>query len=240
MEKHHEPPLPPQHPRPGYRGAGKLQDQVALISGGDSGIGRAVAVLFAREGAHVALIHLDAEEKDAQETRRAIEQEGRRALLIPGDIKASAFCRVAVETTMMELGRLDILVNNAAYQNHVDDPEELTDEQVELTFRTNVFGAFALTKAALAHLPEGGAIINCGSIEGIDGSARLLDYSATKGALHAFTRSLAKALSERGIRVNCVAPGPEVSEEIAPAFVFFASAVDSSYVSGQILATVPK
>lgn len=272
------PPFPAQHqarpgleselsPRPryqakGYAGADKLKGKVALITGGDSGIGRAVAVLFAREGADVAIGYLPEEETDAKETARAIEKEGRRALLVPGDLTESAYCRSAVSRTVKELGRLDILVNNAAFQNHCDDIESLEEAQWVRTFSTNVFAAFHLIKAALPHLREGSAIINTGSITGMNGSPGLLDYSATKGALHALTKSLAKALVKRGIRVNCVAPGPVWTplnvadqeadkvakfgadtpygrpaqpEEIAPAFVFFAAETDSSYVTGEVL-----
>jgi NAD(P)-dependent dehydrogenase (short-subunit alcohol dehydrogenase family) len=223
QRKYPEPPLPRQHqqkpgveaelePRPKYeapeyRGSGKLEDKVALVTGGDSGIGRAVAVLFAREGADVAIVYLD-EDEDAEETRRAVEAEGRRALLIPGDVTDPDFCREAVEATVRELDQLDVLVNNAAFQEHVPSLEELSDEQLEHTFRTNIFGYFYMARAALPHLREGSAIINTGSVTGIEGSKQLLDYSSTKGAIHAFTKSLAQNLVERGIRVNCVAPGP--------------------------------
>ncbi len=252
----------PKYLAPGYRGAGKLSGKVALITGGDSGIGRAVAVLYAREGADVALVYLAQEQRDAEETRRAVEAEGRRCLLIPGDVRRSAFCERAVARTAKALGRLDVLVNNAAYQEHQDSIDDLTDAQLERTFRTNIFGYFYMARAALRHLPEGGAIVNCGSITGLEGSKSLLDYSATKGAIHAFTKSLAQQLVERGIRVNCVAPGPIWTplnvadkpakkagthgadapmgrpgqpEEVAPAFVYFASNADSSYVTGEVL-----
>jgi NAD(P)-dependent dehydrogenase (short-subunit alcohol dehydrogenase family) len=278
MHEQPRPPFPPQHqekpgiesrlrPRPRYhapryRGAGKLRDRVALITGGDSGIGRAVAVLFAREGADVAIVHLSEEESDAHETRAAVEAEGRRASLLPGDVTDPDFCRVAVRRTIDAYGRLDILVNNAAYQAHQESAEAITDDQWDHTFRTNIYGYFYMVRAALPHLPRGGAIINCGSITGLEGSPHLLDYAATKGAIHAFTKSLAQNLIDRGIRVNCVAPGPvwtplnpsdkpadEVAafgadtpikrpaqpEEIAPAFVFFASESDSSYITGEVL-----
>lgn len=277
-DRYPEPPFPAQHqespglesrltPRPeyeapAYRAAGKLTGKVALVTGGDSGIGRAVAVLYAREGADVAIGYLAAEESDAQETQAAIEAVGRRVLLLPGDVGDVHYCREAVQRTVRTFGRLDILVNNAAEQHNVTDIEELTEEQFERTFRTNIFGYFHMAKAAIPHLLPGSAIINTGSITGLEGSKDLLDYSATKGAIHAFTKSLAQNLVEREIRVNCVAPGPvwtplnpsakpadEVAEhgastpmkrpaqpeEIAPAYVFFASDADSSYITGEVL-----
>jgi len=251
----------PDYRAPEYRGSGKLEDKVALVTGGDSGIGRAVAVLFAREGADVAIVYLD-EHEDADETRRAVEMEGRRALLIPGDVADPEFCRAAVETTVRELDQLDVLVNNAAFQEHVPTLEQLTDEQLERTFRTNIFGYFYMARAALPHLREGSAIINTGSVTGIEGSKELLDYSSTKGAIHAFTKSLARNVVERGVRVNCVAPGPVWTplnpadqdpdkvaefggqvpmrrpaqpEEIAPAYVFLAAPVCSGYITGEVL-----
>ncbi len=272
------PPFPPQHqerpglesemtPRPEYAGAryrssDKLVGRRALVTGGDSGIGRAVAVFFAREGADVAIVHMPEEQTDADETLGAIRKIGRRAISIAGDVRDSAFCREAVDRAARELGGLHILVNNAAYQHQQSSLEEIDDEQLDRTFRTNIYGYFYMARAALAHLPRGGAIINTGSITGLEGSARLLDYSATKGAIHAFTKSLAQSLVERGIRVNCVSPGPvwtplnvadkEASqaathgsdtpmkrpaqpEEVAPAFVFFASEGDSSYITGEVL-----
>lgn len=252
----------PEYLAPNYKGAEKLQDKAAIITGGDSGIGRSVAVLFAREGADVAIVHLPAEKRDAAETAAAVEKEGRRCITIPGDVKDPKFCKRAVEKARKEFGRLDILVNNAAFQKHQTSVEDITDEQFEETFRTNIFGYFYMAKAALKHLPEGGAIVNCGSITGLEGSKELIDYSATKGAIHAFTKSLAQSLVERKIRVNCVSPGPvwtplnvadkkpadvaqhgadtpmkrpSQPEEIAPAFVFFASDADSSYVTGEVL-----
>jgi NAD(P)-dependent dehydrogenase (short-subunit alcohol dehydrogenase family) len=252
----------PRYKAPAYKGADKLTGKVALITGGDSGIGRAVAVLYAREGADVAVVYLPVEQSDAEETRAAVEREGRRCELIPGDVTDAAFCKRVVERTVEQLGRLDVLVNNAAFQNHVASIDELSEEQWEKTFRTNIFGYFYMAKAALTHLEAGAAIINTGSITGLQGSKELLDYSATKGAIHAFTKSLAQQLVERGIRVNCVAPGPvwtplnpadqdpeDVAhfgeeqpmgrpaqpEEIAPAFVYFASNADSSYVTGEVL-----
>lgn len=252
----------PRYKAPHYKGAGKLSKKVALITGGDSGIGRAVAVLFAREGADVAFTYLPQEETDAQETVRAIEDEGRAAFSISGDIQDPEFSSRAVKQTVAKLGGLDILVNNAAYQQHQKSLARVSDEQWDRTFKTNIYGYFRMTKAALPHLKKGSAIVNTGSITGLEGSKELLDYSATKGAIHAFTKSLAQNLVEKGIRVNCVAPGPvwtplnpsdqpakDVAEfgadtpmqrpaqpeEIAPAFVFFASEIDSSYVTGEIL-----
>lgn len=252
----------PNYLAPAYAGANKLQGKVALITGGDSGIGRAVAVLFAREGADVALVFLPEEVADAEVTRDAIEAEGGNALLLPGDVTHVSFCREAVDQTLHHFGQLDVLVNNAAFQQHRDEIEDLTDAQWDRTFRTNVYGYFHMVKAAIAHLREGAAIINTGSITGLEGSARLLDYAATKGAIHAFTKSLAQNLVKRGVRVNCVAPGPvwtplnpadrpaqEVAhfgehtpmhrpaqpEEIAPAYVFFASPADSGYITGEVL-----
>ena len=271
-------PMPPQHqdkpgleermtPRPRYeapqyKAAGKLEGKTALVTGGDSGIGRAVAVLYAREGADIALVYLKEEQPDAEETRRAVEQEGRKALLIPGDVQKSSFCERAVEKTIKEFGKLDILVNNAAFQQHQPGLDAITDEQLERTFRTNIFGYFFMARAALPYLKEGSAIINTGSITGLEGSGQLLDYSATKGAIHAFTKSLAQNLTKKGIRVNSVAPGPvwtplnpsdkppkEVAEfgadtpmkrpaqpeEVAPSYVFFASEADSSYITGEVI-----
>ena len=254
--------LKPRYEAPHYKGSGKLQDRVALVTGGDSGIGRAVAVLFAREGADVSIVYLPQEQSDADETAGAIEREGRRALLIPGDVSDSQFCRDAVGQTVSEFGKLDILVNNAAFQQHQKSIEDLTEEQFDRTFKTNIYGYFFMAKAALAQMKRGAVIINTGSITGLEGSKELLDYSATKGAIHAFTKSLAQSLVERRIRVNCVAPGPvwtplnpadkeaeDVAEfgadtpfkrpaqpeEMAPAYVFFASEADSSYITGEVL-----
>jgi NAD(P)-dependent dehydrogenase (short-subunit alcohol dehydrogenase family) len=252
----------PRYEAPDYRPAGKLRDQTALITGGDSGIGRAVAVLFAREGADIALVYLHEEKSDAQQTKAEIEQEGRQVVLIPGDVREAEFCRQAVQTTVEHFGRIDVLVNNAAYQKHRDTLDDVSLEQWERTFRTNIFGYFYLAKFAIPHMRPGGSIINTGSITGLEGSKRLLDYSSTKGAIHAFTKSLAQNLLDHGIRVNCVAPGPVWTplnpaerpaeeiidfggetplgrpaqpEEIAPAYVFFASNADSSYISGHVL-----
>jgi NAD(P)-dependent dehydrogenase (short-subunit alcohol dehydrogenase family) len=272
-----EPPLPEQHlakpgnehelalaPRflaPDYAGSGKLEGMVALVTGGDSGIGRAVAVLFAREGCDVAIVYLD-EHADAKETRRCVEAEGRRCLLLPGDVRDPAFCDSAVADTVAEFGQLDVLVNNAAFQQHASKLEDITDAHLQETLQTNVAGYIQMARAALPHLKEGASIINCGSETGIFGSKQLIDYSATKGAVHAFTKALAANLLERGIRVNAVAPGPvwtpfnpadkpaeDVAkfgqhsdmgrpaqpEEISPAFVFLASPCCSSYVNGIVL-----
>ena len=252
----------PQFLAPGYKGSEKLKGKKALITGGDSGIGRSVAVLFAREGADVSIICLPEEEFDAKETARFVEEEGRRCRIIFGDVKESRFCQKAVDETVAEFGSLDILVNNAAYQHHQESIEDVSEEQFKKTFETNIFGYFFMAKAALKHLPKGGSIINTGSVTGLEGAKDLLDYSATKGAIHAFTKSLAQSLVKKEIRVNCVAPGPvwtplnvadkepeEVAkhgedtpmrrpgqpEEIAPAFVFFASNSDSSYITGEVL-----
>jgi NAD(P)-dependent dehydrogenase (short-subunit alcohol dehydrogenase family) len=275
-----EPPFPKQHQRkpgiearldpqpmydaPFYQGSGKLQDMAAIVTGADSGIGRAIAVLYAREGADVAVVYLD-EDRDAEETRAAIEAEGRRCILIPGDISDRAFCKAAVERTIQEFGKLDILVNNAAFQQHVEDFADLSPEQFDRTVKTNLYGLYNMSQEAAARMRPGASIVNCGSVTGIRGNKNLLDYSMTKGGIHAFTRSLATHLIPKGVRVNCVAPGPvwtplnpadqdeeKVSkfggdtpmkrpaqpEEIAPAFVFFASPQMSSYITGEILPVI--
>jgi len=253
------------NPRPEYRGedyqaAGKLEGKVAIITGGDSGIGRSVAVLYAREGADVAILYLD-QHQDAEETRTVVEQYGRRCLTFAGDVADREVCRKVIDETLAAFGKLDILVNNAAEQHPQEKLEDISEEQWEKTFRTNIFGMFQMTKAALPHLGKGASIINTTSVTAYKGSPQLLDYSATKGAITAFTRSLSMNLADRGIRVNGVAPGPiwtplipstfdadEVAEfgsntpmnrpgqpdEVAPAYVYLASS-DAAYVSGQVI-----
>ncbi|WP_312702539.1 SDR family oxidoreductase [Stutzerimonas nitrititolerans] len=252
-------------PRPEFRGedykaAGKLQDKVAIITGGDSGIGRSVAVLFAREGADVVILYLD-QYQDADETRRVVEQQGRRCLTFAGDVADQDVCRKVVDETVATFGKLDILVNNAAEQHPQKRFEDVTQQQWEKTFRTNVFGMFQMTQAALPHLGKGASIINTTSVTAYKGNPMLIDYSSTKGAIVGFTRALSMSLVERGIRVNGVAPGPiwtplipstfdadKVAEfganvplkrpgqpeEVAPAYVYLASS-DSSYVTGQVI-----
>lgn len=272
-----EPPFPKQHQRkpgdeaaldpapmydaPFWKGSGKLDGMAALVTGGDSGIGRAVAVLFAREGCDVAICHLD-EERDAEDTKAAVEAEGRRAIVLKGDAADPAFSEAAVKATLEAFGRLDVVVPNAAFQEHVEALEDLTLEHFDRTLKTNLYGYFSLVKAAVPHLKPGGSIVMTGSVTGIMGNDNLLDYSMTKGGIHAFARSLGTHLAPRGIRVNVVAPGPVWTplnpadqeadkvaqfgsqtvmkrpaqpEEIAPAFVFLASPQCSSYITGEIL-----
>jgi NAD(P)-dependent dehydrogenase (short-subunit alcohol dehydrogenase family) len=280
MQSEPKPPFPEQklespglesqlEPRPHYeasryKASGKLDGKCALITGGDSGIGRAVAVLYAREGADVAISFLPEEQTDAEETRRAVEAEGRRCLLIPGDLKEAKFCDELIEQSVNELGKLDILVSNAAHQNRKTSLEEVTDEEFDATFQTNIYAYFRLCRAALRHMKPGASIIATSSTTGISGSSNLPDYSATKGAINAFTKALAQNLLEKGIRVNAVAPGPVWTplnaadegmtpdkvakfgqqspigrpaqpEELAPSYVFLASDADSSYITGIVL-----
>ncbi len=271
------PPLPAQHsdqpgheaqlqPKPeflapNYGGSGKLAGMVAIITGGDSGIGRAVAVLYAREGADVAIIYLN-EHDDANQTKRYVEAEGQSCMLLPGDVRDLAFCRNAVEQVQQNFNRIDILVNNAAFQEHADSLTDLSEARFDLTMKTNIYGYFHMAKAVLPYLKRGAAIINTGSVTGLKGSKKLLDYSTTKGAIHAFTMSLASNLLEQGIRVNAVAPGPVWTplnpadappervaqfgadtdmhrpaqpQELSPAYVFLAAPACSSYISGIVL-----
>ena len=250
-------PKPDWHPR--YPGSGRLKDKVALVTGGDSGIGRAVAALFAREGADVAIVYL-CEHEDAQRSKQIVEQEGRRAIAIAGDIGSREFCDGAVRKTLDAFGRLDVLVNNAGEQHEDKAITDISEEQLRRTFQTNIFGMFFMTQVARPHLGTGAAIVNCTSVTMYKGSKALLDYSSTKGAITAFTRSLAKNLVGDGIRVNAVAPGPIWTplnpyssgvtldefgkdtpmgragqpNEVAPAFLFLACD-DSSYMTGQVL-----
>ena len=253
--------LQPLYDAPFYKGSGKLEGKVALITGADSGIGRSVAVLFAREGADVAVAYLD-EHRDAEATKAAVEKEGRRCILISGDVADPAFASSAVDRTVNELGQLDVLVNNAAFQEHVEAFEDLTEEHFDRTLKTNLYGYFHMAKAAVPRMKPGSAIVMTGSITGLQGNKDLLDYSMTKGGIHAFARSLGTHLAPRGVRVNVVAPGPVWTplnpadkdeeriatfgadtvmkrpaqpEEIAPAFVFLASPQCSSFITGEVL-----
>ena len=253
--------LKPEFLAPDYCGSGKLAGMAAIITGGDSGIGRAVAVLYAREGADVAIIYLD-EDEDANDTKRYVEAEGQSCMLLRGDVRDAAFCRDAVEQVHERYGRLDILVNNAAFQEHAEKLADLSEDRFDLTMKTNVYGYFHMAKAVLPYLKRGASIINTGSVTGLKGSKHLLDYSTTKGAIHAFTMSLASNLLEQGIRVNAVAPGPVWTplnpadapaekvaqfgqdtdmrrpaqpQELSPAYVFLAAPCCSSYISGIVL-----
>jgi NAD(P)-dependent dehydrogenase (short-subunit alcohol dehydrogenase family) len=254
----------PRYEAPKYKPAGKLEGKCALITGGDSGIGRAVAVIYAREGADVAISYLPEEQSDAEETRKAVEAEGRRCVLLPGDLKKPKFCDQLVEKAVKALGSLDILVSNAAHQNRKKSLDDLDDEELETTFQINILAYIRLCRAALRHMKPGAAIIGTSSETGIMGSKELPDYSATKGAMNAFTKTLAQNVLEKGIRVNAIAPGPVWTplnpsddgmtpekvaefgkqapigraaqpEELAPAYVFLASDADSSYITGIVL-----
>lgn len=256
--------LAPLYDAPYWKGSGKLEGKKAIITGGDSGIGRAVAVLFAREGADVAILHLDEEQVDADVTRAAVELEGRRCRSIAGDVTDRKFCDEAVRQVAEQFGGLDVLVNNAAFQLHVSRFEDLTEEHFDLTLKTNLYGYFHMVQACLPHLKPGSAIVNTGSVTGMFGSSSIVDYSMTKGGIHAFTRALSGSLMPRGIRVNAVAPGPVWTplnpsddaekaakfgsgtpmkrpaqpEELAPAYVFLASPQMSSFITGEVLPVI--
>lgn len=251
----------PAYDAPNYKGSGKLQGKIALITGGDSGIGRSVAILYAREGADVVVAYLN-EHKDAEETKRAVEKEGRKCLLVAGDISKKQFCTDLVNKAVQQFGKIDILVNNAAVQFVCEKIEDITEEQLDRTFRTNIYSFFFLTQEAVKHMKPGSSIINSTSVTNYKGQPLLLDYSSTKGAITTFTYSLSQNLVDKGIRVNGVAPGPIWTplvvgsfsgeqiksfgqstpmkragqpEEVAPSYVFLASPADSSYITGQVI-----
>jgi NAD(P)-dependent dehydrogenase (short-subunit alcohol dehydrogenase family) len=256
--------LTPFYDAPFWKGSGKLQDKIAIITGGDSGIGRAVAVLFAREGADVAIIHLEGEEDDAETVINAVEAEGRQGIAIAGDVSDRGFCFAAVERIAKQFGKIDVLVNNAAFQMHVSRFEDLTEEHFDLTIKTNLYGYFHMAQAVLPHMAPGSAIVNSGSVTALMGNSAIIDYTMTKGGIHAFTRALSGSLAPRGIRVNAVAPGPVWTplnpsdqpgkmasfgantrmkrpaqpEEIAPAYLFLASPQMSSFITGEILPVI--
>ncbi len=253
--------LEPKYKAPDYKGSGKLKDKVAIITGGDSGIGRAVAVLFAREGADVAIVYLT-EHEDAEKTKKEVEEEGRRAIMFSGDVADSSFCEAVVKATADEFGDINILVNNAAFQAHAEDMSWITDEHFDMTMKTNLYGYFYMARAVIPYLKEGDTIINTSSVNGLFGNEKMIDYSLTKGGVNAFTQSLAKNLVTKGIRVNAVAPGPVWTplnpadqkkedvekfgasnpmkraaqpEELSPTYVFLAAPSCSSYITGQII-----